>query len=319
MSACSAAIQWRDLMPPITFEALLQAPYRTPDAVTNPFDGLTPDWIWWAKTAPISKGSNKRASANRNAIAIDVRSEEQTVSQQDSRDEVEEVLVCVIHGGCWSAEFDREHLRPLCTFFAEQGLSSVLPEYRRCGEPGAGWPGTFADIVSAVARAKALAMKRGARLVVFGHSAGGHLALWLNARGLGCSADRLGDRETFEFDAVVALAPITDLERYGQGSGSCQVMVEALITSGEVVSPRDISPRFGEAWSKETVIAAALDSIVPADQTQDYASERKGECIVLEGIGHFDALIPGHPACEALAQILSDSVSRGRQPVGARL
>ena len=319
MSACSAAIQWRDLMPPITFEALLQAPYRTPDAVTNPFDGLTPDWIWWAKTAPISKGSNKRASANRNAIAIDVRSEEQTVSQQDSRDEVEEVLVCVIHGGCWSAEFDRVHLRPLCTFFAEQGLSSVLPEYRRCGEPGAGWPGTFADIVSAVARAKALAMKRGARLVVFGHSAGGHLALWLNARGLGCSADRLGDRETFEFDAVVALAPITDLERYGQGSGSCQVMVEALITSGEVVSPRDISPRFGEAGSKETVIAAALDSIVPADQTQDYASERKGECIVLEGIGHFDALLPGHPACEALAQILSDSVSRGRQPVGARL
>jgi len=319
MSACSAAIQWRDLMPPITFEALLQAPYRTPDAVTNPFDGLTPDWIWWAKTAPISKGSNKRASANRNAIAIDVRSEEQTVSQQDSRDEVEEVLVCVIHGGCWSAEFDRVHLRPLCTFFAEQGLSSVLPEYRRCGEPGAGWPGTFADIVSAVARAKALAMKRGARLVVFGHSAGGHLALWLNARGLGCSADRLGDRETFEFDAVVALAPITDLERYGQGSGSCQVMVEALITSGEVVSPHDISPRFGEAGSKETVIAAALDPIVPADQTQDYASERKGECIVLEGIGHFDALLPGHPACEALAQILSDSVSRGRQPVGARL
>ena len=319
MSACSAAIQWRDLMPPITFEALLQAPYRTPDAVTNPFDGLTPDWIWWAKTAPISKGSNKRASANRNAIAIDVRYEEQTVSQQDSRDEVEEVLVCVIHGGCWSAEFDRVHLRPLCTFFAEQGLSSVLPEYRRCGEPGAGWPGTFADIVSAVARAKALAMKRGARLVVFGHSAGGHLALWLNARGLGCSADRLGDRETFEFDAVVALAPITDLERYGQGSGSCQVMVEALITSGEVVSPRDISPRFGEAGSKETVIAAALDPIVPADQTQDYASERKGECIVLEGIGHFDALLPGHPACEALAQILSDSVSRGRQPVGARL
>ena len=319
MSACSAAIQWRDLMPPITFEALLQAPYRTPDAVTNPFDGLTPDWIWWAKTAPISKGSNKRASANRNAIAIDFRSEEQTVSQQDSRDEVEEVLVCVIHGGCWSAEFDRVHLRPLCTFFAEQGLSSVLPEYRRCGEPGAGWPGTFADIVSAVARAKALAMKRGARLVVFGHSAGGHLALWLNARGLGCSADRLGDRETFEFDAVVALAPITDLERYGQGSGSCQVMVEALITSGEVVSPRDISPRFGEAGSKETVIAAALDPIVPADQTQDYASERKGECIVLEGIGHFDALLPGHPACEALAQILSDSVSRGRQPVGARL
>ena len=197
MSACSAAIQWRDLMPPITFEALLQAPYRTPDAVTNPFDGLTPDWIWWAKTATSSKGSNKRASANRNAIAIDVRSEEQTVSQQDSRDEVEEVLVCVIHGGCWSAEFDRVHLRPLCTFFAEQGLSSVLPEYRRCGEPGAGWPGTFADIVSAVARAKALALKRGARLVVFGHSAGGHLALWLNARGLGCSADRLGDRETF--------------------------------------------------------------------------------------------------------------------------
>lgn len=318
MSAFSAAIQGRDLMPPITFEALLKAPYRTPDAVTNPLDGLTPDWIWWAKTAPISKDSNKRAPTNRNAIAIDVRSEEQTVSQQDSRDEVEEVLVCVIHGGCWSAEFDRVHLRPLCTFFAEQGLSSVLPEYRRCGEPGAGWPGTFADIVSAVARAKALAMKRGARLVVFGHSAGGHLALWLNARGLGCSADRLGDRETFEFDAVVALAPITDLERYGQGSGSCQVMVEALITSGEVVNPRNISPRFGEAWSKETVIAAALDPIVPADQTQDYASERKGECIVLEGIGHFDALLPGHPACEALAQILSDSVSRGRQPVGAR-
>ena len=59
----------------------------------------------------------------------------------------------MIHGGCWSAKLEDlpdavvsfELLRPIASALAEAGVASWNIEYRRLGNGGGGWPGTFGD------------------------------------------------------------------------------------------------------------------------------------------------------------------------------
>ncbi|MDR2983503.1 MAG: alpha/beta hydrolase, partial [Nocardiopsaceae bacterium] len=95
-----------------------------------------------------------------------------------------------LHGGFWRAEYGREHIRPLAEALANAGIVVCAPEYRRTGQPGGGWPGTFDDVAAAVDRLPGLvAEATGGRVtsnpsgvVLAGHSAGGHLALWAASR-----------------------------------------------------------------------------------------------------------------------------------------
>jgi acetyl esterase/lipase len=83
---------------------------------------------------------------------------------------------------------------------ADRGLVVATPEYRRVGN-GGGWPVTTDDVLLAVRRLPELLGRVGiepAPLVLTGHSAGGHLALWLATTDL-------------PVQRVVALAPVCDL------------------------------------------------------------------------------------------------------------
>jgi acetyl esterase/lipase len=102
--------------------------------------------------------------------------------------------VLLLHGGFWRSRYDRTHTRPMAAALAEAGWLVATPEYRRAGA-GGGWPMTFDDVSAALDLA--VSSEPGPYLVV-GHSAGGHLALWLAARGR-------------PVDRVVALAPVGDL------------------------------------------------------------------------------------------------------------
>jgi acetyl esterase/lipase len=60
-------------------------------------------------------------------------------------------VVVLIHGGCWNMEFGSPaHMAPLAQALLERGVASINVEYRRVGEPGGGWPGTFRDIGAAI-------------------------------------------------------------------------------------------------------------------------------------------------------------------------
>ncbi len=89
--------------------------------------------------------------------------------------------IMFVHGGCWSSAFDLIHARGMCRAFADLGYWVWLPEYRRLGEPGGGWPATFDDIACAGEwlRQRSSEDIDPHRLYLVGHSAGGHLALWL--------------------------------------------------------------------------------------------------------------------------------------------
>ena len=59
-------------------------------------------------------------------------------------------LVVFIHGGYWRARYDLAHVNFACQALAEQGMVVWNVEYRRVGNRGGGWPGTFDDVLSAL-------------------------------------------------------------------------------------------------------------------------------------------------------------------------
>ena len=59
-------------------------------------------------------------------------------------------LVIFLHGGFWRAAYGRAHTGPLAESLAADGYAVCAPEFRRTGQPGGGWPGTFDDIAAAV-------------------------------------------------------------------------------------------------------------------------------------------------------------------------
>ena len=66
-------------------------------------------------------------------------------------------VVILIHGGCWLSEFDITHLRKLAAAVTRTGVATWALEYRRVGNPGGGWPGTFQDIARGADHLRVLA------------------------------------------------------------------------------------------------------------------------------------------------------------------
>lgn len=95
-------------------------------------------------------------------------------------------VAVVIHGGCWDAKMaDWQGTAPLAEALAARGIATWNIEYRRTGNPGGGWPGTFEDVAAATDYLAVLAKTQPldlTRVAVVGHSAGAYLALWLAAR-----------------------------------------------------------------------------------------------------------------------------------------
>lgn len=210
--------------------------------------------------------------------------------------------IIFLHGGCWSSAFDYRHAFLLCQSLARSGHMVWLPEYRRIGELGGGWPGTFEDVTESIAwllGAEAAQIDFDAVQLV-GHSAGAHLALWLN-RGQPGRMALLGPQAIY-WNRVVALAPITDLRLYGQGENSCQVMVSELLSSGGGVEVEHLSPiELGIRKPVELVFSEA-DMLVPAEQSRHYLLKTGCEAILVPDAGHFDFI---HPATVAGHTVLS--------------
>ena len=95
-------------------------------------------------------------------------------------------VVVLIHGGCFKAAYATPRdLAPMGDALKVDGIATWNIEYRRLGQPGGGWPGTYLDAGHAVDELRGLAGRHSldlGRVVLLGHSAGGHLAMWAAAR-----------------------------------------------------------------------------------------------------------------------------------------
>ena len=123
-------------------------------------------------------------------------------------------VAVVLHGGSWRAGYDRRVMRPVCRDLVRRGWAAWNMEYRRVGGgQDGGWPATFEDVAAGVdALAGADPRLDLRRVVLLGHSAGGHLALWAAGRPqLPAGAPGAGPQVLPR--AVVAQAPVANLER----------------------------------------------------------------------------------------------------------
>jgi acetyl esterase/lipase len=127
-------------------------------------------------------------------------------------------LVVLIHGGFWQVPYGYTLMTGLAEDLAKHGIAAWNIEYRRVGDPGGGWPATLldvaraADFVHTLASTYALDLKR---VVAMGHSAGGHLALWLVARPRAQKSAGSPEGESnkpLAIMGVVSLAGVADLE-----------------------------------------------------------------------------------------------------------
>src|SRR4051794_8801364 len=96
-------------------------------------------------------------------------------------------VVVLIHGGCWQAALPGTILMDyMAADLRAKGVAVWNLEYRRLGQAGGGYPGTFLDVAAGVDKLRNLAKARNldlSRVVVAGHSAGGHLTAWTAGRG----------------------------------------------------------------------------------------------------------------------------------------
>src|SRR3954471_6095065 len=84
-------------------------------------------------------------------------------------------LVVLIHGGFWRPAFDRAHTGPMAAALAQAGWTVAAIEYRRApGHPDH----AVEDVDRALNTLPAKLPRHDGRVLVVGHSAGGHLALW---------------------------------------------------------------------------------------------------------------------------------------------
>src|SRR5688500_16375366 len=94
--------------------------------------------------------------------------------------------VLMVHGGCWQTEIaDRRIMNWIADDLRKRGIAVWNIDYRGVDRDGGGYPGTFLDAAAAADALRDAAPKYDlaiSRLVAIGHSAGGHLALWLAAR-----------------------------------------------------------------------------------------------------------------------------------------
>jgi acetyl esterase/lipase len=95
-----------------------------------------------------------------------------------------------------------------------KGIATWNIEYRRLGQPGSGWPGTYLDVGN-VDYLRSIAVQRHldlSRVIVVGHSAGGHLAMWAAARSRLPKSSLIYVSDPLPIRGVIDLAGAPDLE-----------------------------------------------------------------------------------------------------------
>lgn len=210
-------------------------------------------------------------------------------------------VVVLLHGGFWHTVWMRDLMDGLAVDLARHGWATWNPEYRRVGN-GGGWPTTFEDVATAVdwlASSDAPPQLDLGKVVLMGHSAGGHLALWAAARNVNAATDPRPPHSIQPL-AVVGLAPVSDLaaaHRLDLDDGA----VEAMIRRG----PDEAPGRYAAASPAEMVplgvpqliVHGDADDRVPVEMSRQYAGTAAdaGDTVVydeLEGVGHFALIDP---------------------------
>ncbi len=188
-------------------------------------------------------------------------------------------VVVFIHGGFWRAKYDLAHASHLSNAIAKAGCAVWSVEYRRVGQSGGGYPGTFDDVRAGARHFAQIPGLDRSRVVLAGHSAGGQLALWLAAQ------------DAMEVREVIALAAVSDLRRARElnlGDGA----VAAFLGGDDrdsFASPIELLPM----RVPQRLLHGTADEVVPIELSECFARVSKNaQLIPLDGAGHLELIDP---------------------------
>jgi len=237
-------------------------------------------------------------------------------------------VVVLVHGGCWLASLPGVELTHyLAAGIRDAGFAVWEIEYRRVGHAGGGYPGTFLDVAKGTDHLRDIAGKYKldlTRVIATGHSAGGHLALWLAARPKLPAGSPLRTDSPLPIHAVIGVAAIGDLAHFAKaGAHACgDDTVEQLVdqkkrTTTDKLAPfRDTSPsELLPIGVKQVMIHGVFDGIVPPalgmrHQVQAKAKGESVQVIVLPDSGHFELISPWTAQGKAVVQAFVDVLGR---------
>ncbi len=202
----------------------------------------------------------------------------------------------LIHGGCWLNQFDITYSNGLSSALADAGFAVWSLEYRRTGDEGGAWPGTFEDIIAGINSLNDIAGIDTENLALLGHSAGGHLALLAGAR---------SELLAVQPDLIIGLAAISDVVSYAAGSNTCQAATP-LFMGGDVSEQAqayfDANPSNHGLHENTVLLQGNIDEIVPLSQ----ATLPGARTIISVGASHFDWAHPNTPAYRRLLEVLDE-------------
>ncbi|HLZ74648.1 alpha/beta hydrolase [Phenylobacterium sp.] len=226
-------------------------------------------------------------------------------------------VVILLHGGCFLKQYEGfAQTSTLAADLAGRGYAVWNLEYRKLGEPGAGYPGTFQDVAVGVDALRAQAPKYGLdlkRVIAVGHSAGGHLALWAASRAKLPAASPLRTADPLKIGAVLSLAGIGDLKgQAGVWAMPCgDDTISRLLDLPHRAQPyADTSPvELLPTGAKVVMVHGAFDPVMPPYTGRDYAlrlrkAGDKADVVVIPDAAHFDPVIPTTAAWAQVVAIL---------------
>jgi acetyl esterase/lipase len=227
-------------------------------------------------------------------------------------------VAVLVHGGCWSAGFeDLSGMAPVADALTEKGFATWNLAYRRLGDLGGGWPGTFEDIAAGLDHLRILGDDHPldlSRVVVVGHSSGAHLALWAAARKAAADT-RFG---------ITPLVPAAVVALDGPGALAPLIGVDQAICGQSVVvpfmggTPQDRPDDYRAATPqdhlpfgvRQLLVRAELAPLMAPYVAAASASGDEVRLLDLDGADHFDGVVPGRPHGDRVVAAIAELMER---------